>query len=391
MKIGRDGREGALGWAQSSLLPHHPPVKEDFLLLPHTHDIDHGARASSLHSNVSTQPIGPVRTAFEVAVSIAQETPRARTLTASIAAWIFPPRNVPAERAVALWYLGIPGATYRGLSYFDRQVSSFAPEEFSIARYLAKQGIGLVVIDTLGTGESQAEADGELITRSVTAEANAQVVDELRKRLTTGTLVAGLDVVAEDALFLGGFGHSMGAFQLTQLAALLEERGAPLDATIFAGWSHGQWDYERIGIDPAATLAAMVETNGYYAGGRQLLRTFFYGPQPSVPRELIEVDEQDATTFPKGLLLEGLTPGIVAQEASALRCPVLHVLAAHDVGSSAQSEGPLYTSSRLFTAYTQPQAAHCNFESSRHQYWRTIAAWTRMVAALSYPFHPGVS
>ena len=357
-------------------------------MIPPIHDREHEARTSSPHSNVSTQPIGPVRTAFEVAISIAQETPRAKTLRASIAAWIFPPRNVPAERTVALWYLGIPGATYRGLSYFDRQVSGFAPEEFSIARYMAKQGIGLVVIDTLGTGESKAEADGELITRHVTAEANAQVLYELRKRLTTGTLVAGLDAVAEDALFLGGFGHSMGAFQLTQLAALLENRGAPLDAAIFAGWSHGQWDYERIGMDPAAALAEMAETNGYYAGGRHLMRMFFYGPQPSVPRELIEVDEQDATTFPKGLLLEGLTPGIVAQEAGALRCPILHVLAAHDLGTSAQSEGHIYTSSRLFTAYTQPQAAHCNFESSRHQYWRTIAAWTRMVGALRYPFHP---
>jgi hypothetical protein len=153
-------------------------------LVLHPLDTERVAAAPSPCSNVSTLLGDPVRTAFEVSVPIAEGTLGERTLKASIAVWIFPPHPVRAEGAVALWYLGIPGATYRGLSYFDRQVSGSAPEEFSIARSLAKQGIGLVVIDPPGTGESETEVDGELMTSRLTTEVHAQVLYQLRERLT---------------------------------------------------------------------------------------------------------------------------------------------------------------------------------------------------------------
>jgi len=322
-----------------------------------------------------------------VVVTLAQGTPRETTLKASIAGWVFVPQVIAEEGAASLWYLGIPGATYRGLSYFDRQVEGYPADAFSIARFLARQGIGLVVIDTLGTGESEIEANGELITRFVTAEANAQVLSQVRERLLAGMLVPELDAVPENALFLGGFGHSMGAFQLTQLALLLEERGAPLDAAIFAGWGHSMPDYSRVGIDAKGLIAVLTEQNGYSVIPRPLMRLVFYGPQPSVPAKLIEVDERDATIFPKGLMDEGLIPGIVAQEAGQVQCPVLNVLASYDFFPSAQQQGVFYRSTRLFTAFTQAHAAHCNFEDSRHEYWRAIVGWTRLVAALRYPFH----
>jgi pimeloyl-ACP methyl ester carboxylesterase len=353
----------------------------------HTHDTEREVAATSLRSNVTTQPIDPVRTSFEVVVTLAQGTPRETTHKASIAGWVFVPQIVAEEGAVSLWYLGIPGATYRGLSYFDCQVEGYPADAFSIARFLASQGIGLVVIDTLGTGESEIEANGELITRFVTAEANAQVLSQIRERLLAGMLVPELDAVPEDALFLGGFGHSMGAFQLTQLALLLQERGAPLDAAIFAGWGHSMPDYARVGIDAKGLIAVLTEQNGYYVIPRPLLRVMFYGPRPSVPAKLIEIDERDATVFPKGLLDEGLIPGIVAQEAGHLQCPVLTVLASYDFFPSAQQQGVFYRSTRLFTAFTQAHAAHCNFEDSRHEYWRAIVGWTRMVAALRNTFH----
>jgi hypothetical protein len=193
--------------------------------------------------------------------------------------------------------------------------------------------------------------------------------------------------VPEDVLFLGGFGHSLGGFQLTQLAVLLQERGTPLDAAIFTGWGHGMPDYARVGIDANGLAAALSEQNGYYVIHRPLMRLMFYGPRPSVPAKLIEVDEQDATVFPKGLLDEGLIPGIVAHEAGLIHCPVLNVLASYDFVSLAQQQGIFYRSTRLFTAFTQENAAHCNFEDSRFAYWRAIVGWTRMVAALKYPFH----
>lgn len=334
---------------------------------------------------IATQRVAPVRTSFQVSVTVAHGTPGAKTLEATIAAWVFRPHKAQGDSPLALWYLGIPGASYRGLSYFDRQVDGFDPEEFSLARFLARQGIGLVVIDTLGTGESEVAVSGELIMRNVTAEANAQVLDQVRARLLAGTLVAGLDAVPEDALFLGGIGHSMGAFQLTHLTALLEERGTPLDAAVFAGWSHQAFDFARIQMDLDALFAEMGVDNGYLVIPRRLTRAVFYGPRPSVPAALIEADERDAIRFPKGLMDEGMVPGIVAEEAGRIRCPVLFVAAAHDFSPNAQAEGSAFRSTRLFTAYTQPAAAHCNFEESRREYWRVVGEWSRLAAALMHP------
>ncbi len=319
----------------------------------------------------------PFQTSFRVTVPLLTSLPGEVTLDAAIAAWVFAPNDVPDPKAV--WYLAIPGGSYRGLAYFDRQVEGYGAEEFSMARFLARHGMGLIVIDTLGTGESQVAVDGELITRFVTAEANAQVLSQIRERLLAGRLVPDRDAVPADALLLGVIGHSMGAFQAIQLAALLEKRGTPLDAAMMIGWSHGPVDYDRLHLDANALLTQMVATNGQYAIPRALMRPLFYGPSPTVPAALIEADERDAVTFPKGLLDEGLLPGIVAQEAGMLRCPVLSVAAAHDLCANAQAEGALFPSTPLFTAYTQPAAAHCNFESSRRALWHVLVKWSRMV------------
>lgn len=336
----------------------------------------------------STKRVDPVRTDFHVTVSLAQGTPAARELEATIAGWVFVPRHQPGKEAAAVWYLGIPGASYRGLAYFDRQVEGYPAEEFSIARFLAKHGIGLVVIDTLGTGQSEVAVDGRLITRFVTAQANAQVLDQIRTRLLAGMLVPELDAVAEENLFLGGFGHSMGSMQLTQLAALLEDSGTPLDAAIFAGWSHGPVDYARLGLDETAIFTQVVTTNGYDTFPSGMARPMFYGPAPTVPAKLIEVDEADAVPTPNGLSAEMFIPGSVAREAGTLSCPILYVVAAHDLCTNAQAEGAVFHCTRLFTAYTQPAAAHCNFEDSRQEYWRLIVDWSRMVTALGHPIHP---
>src|ERR1700736_4615387 len=123
----------------------------------------------SARPGVSTERGDPVRTSFSVSVPLGQGTPGAMQLDATIAAWVFAPDSFPEGRAVSIWYLGIPGATYRGLAYYDRQVEGYVPGEFSMARFLARNGVGLVVIDTLGTGASEVDVNGELINRFVTA------------------------------------------------------------------------------------------------------------------------------------------------------------------------------------------------------------------------------
>lgn len=67
-----------------------------------TYDTKREMVTTSTSSTISAQSGHPLRPAFELAVPITQGTLRERTFMASIAAWIFPPHNVPVERAVAL-------------------------------------------------------------------------------------------------------------------------------------------------------------------------------------------------------------------------------------------------------------------------------------------------
>ncbi len=298
---------------------------------------------------------------------------------AKIAAWVFPPaRESLSEGLAPMWLLCIPGATYRGLAYFDRQVPGFSPFAYSMARVLAAQGICSVVIDNLGTGDSPLppHVSGWQLTLSVYADAYRQLTEQLRELLACGTLVSGLAPLDARRLFLVGVGHSMGAM----LAIALQASYPVCDALCLLGFGatipFAQL-CSQVGLsNDAAAIAQSVTPAGYLPPAmRSVLRAFFYSP--AVPAALKEADEQDAVLIPAGLL--ALLSGNLAEDQARIRCPLFLGFAAdREATAQPQREPEAYANVHSLTLFVQSNAYHCaNFEPTRFDLWDEIAAWLR--------------
>jgi pimeloyl-ACP methyl ester carboxylesterase len=244
-----------------------------------------------------------------------------------------------------------------------------------MARVLAAQGIGSVVIDNLGTGESPVpdHVSGWHLSRQVYADAYQHLVAHLRERLTTGTLCDGLAPVEQP--FVVGVGHSMGGILSLQLQA----SSGVCDALCLLGWATRTLvplDDLLASVGMSADLSTLITPNGSVppAALRASVRPWFFAP--SVPAALIEADEQDATVMPAGMLAS-VTPGALAGEAAQIDCPLfLGFAAGQEVTSRPHEEAAAYPAVRSLTLFVQSQAHHCaNFAPTRFELWDEIAWW----------------
>ncbi len=296
-----------------------------------------------------------------------------------IAAWVFAPQNV-SELLPSMWVLCIPGGTYRGLAYFDRQVPGCASFAYSMARWLASQGIGLVVIDNLGTGASRIDVSGSLFTRQVYATTYRQLVAQLRELLTAGKLLPRQQPIAPERLWLCGLGHSMGGLLVTQTQGEYD----CFDAVALLGWASRE-DVVPFGVEAQLFLSQLEqfllhEQDGWLTFDRRFMRPLFYSLH--VPSTLIEVDEDDATFIPSRLLRDLIQPGVVAPQAAQICRPVYLAFAEKmDVTLDPRAEAEAYASATSITLFIQPGAHHCaNFEQGRFDLWNDLAAWMRAKA-----------
>jgi pimeloyl-ACP methyl ester carboxylesterase len=299
---------------------------------------------------------------------------------ARIAAWVFPPHNV-SELLPSMWLVCFPGSTYTGLGYFDRQVPGFAPFAYSMARSLRGQGIGCIVVDHLGTGSSRLEVDGTTLTRTVLVDAYRHLIELLRHRLMIGTLADGIAPIADERLLLVGVGHSLGGLLLTQL----QGKYASLDALAVLGYAHLNETVAIAGVDLQAGLALAEEVAKTYQGyltpleARQSLQEFFYSPD--VPQALRVADAADGTIFPMGLV-DTMQPGIVAEQAARITCPVfLSFGEACDFTMTPRRECEAYPKASSITLLLVAGGAHCtNFAAGRFALWQHLALWCRAQA-----------
>jgi pimeloyl-ACP methyl ester carboxylesterase len=300
---------------------------------------------------------------------------------AHIAAWVFPPRNM-SERLPSMWLVCLPGSTYTGLGYFDRQVPGYMPFAYSMARWIAGQGIGCIVIDHLGTGASRLEVDGTTLTRTVLVDAYRHLIELLRHRLIIGTLADGIAPIADERLLLVGVGHSLGGLLLTQL----QGKYASFDALAVLGYAHLNETVEIAGADLQAGKVLAEEVarthDGYLTPreARQSLQAFFYAPD--VPQALREADAADATVFPMGLV-DTMLPGIVAAQAARITCPIfLSFGEACDFTMTPRRECEAYPKASSITLLLVSGGAHCtNFAAARFALWQQLAMWCRAQVA----------
>jgi len=297
-----------------------------------------------------------------------------------VAAWVVPPL-VESELLPAMWLLCFPGSTYRGLAYFDRQVPGSVDWAWSMVRFFAEQGIGSVIMDNVGTGESHMALSGERITRQFVACVYRQVVAQVRERLCTGTLLPERGPVPPSRLWLCGVGHSMGGYLLVQTQGT-QDQGACFDGVAILGWGcHPANPLPDTGVEPEALQQGWVQRaqNGYVHDLRALLRPLLYSPD--VPEDLIRADETDGTVVPLGLLIDLIQPGVSSEPAARIRCPVYLGYGAADVVPNPRMEPAAYSAAASITLFIQESAAHCaNFAGSRFTLWHDLAGWCRLRA-----------
>lgn len=298
----------------------------------------------------------------------------------AIAVWVVPPLNV-SELLPTMWILCFPGATYRGLAYYDRQVPGYTDWTWSMARFLAQQGIGSVILDNVGTGESRVALPGERITCQFVADVYRQVVAQVRERLLTGTLFPGSGPASR--LWLAGVGHSLGGFLLVQTQSQCE---ACFDGLAVLGWGyHPANSLPDTGVEPEALIHGWVQRaqNGYVLDVRSLLRPFLYSSE--VPEVLIRADEDDATVVPLGLLMDVMQPGGRSEQsqspAGRIHCPVYLGYGETDVVPNPRIEPAAFSAAVSITLFIQEGAAHCtNFAEGRFTLWHDLAGWCRLRA-----------
>ncbi len=87
-------------------------------------------------------------------------------------------------------------------------------------------------------------------------------------------------------------------------------------------------------------------------------------------------------TVPMTVALWCVTPGGVAAEAAAVRCPVLVALGERDVLVDPRGEPRAYLSSPSVDLFICPRMAHMhNFAGTRELFWRRIETWADWVRA----------
>jgi hypothetical protein len=316
---------------------------------------------------------------------------------AHLAAWVFAPVHA-SDLLPSLWLLCFPGGSYRGLAYFDRHVPGYAPHAYSMARTLAMQGIGSIVVDHLATGDSRCDIPCEALRAEDFGDAYAHLAHQLRARLEAGTLIAGLPPLLPGHLWLTGVGHSFGGRVITLTQSIHQS----FDALALLGSpsNDASVNLAQFGIGDGTSGTGGMETTwqewlsqavaGLITLPREPLRPFFYGTK-ALPPELLVVDEADAVPIPLGLL-SLMRPNAVREAARTLICPLFVGFGESDITACPRSDPPAYESAMSITLYVQPDASHCtNFAPTRTALWKELAAWCRAQAVLALGYRsPGL-
>lgn len=290
----------------------------------------------------------------------------------SQAAWIFAPDDPTTARAVLVC---LAGGTY-DKHYWHLEVPGHPG--YSFAEHLAGQGYVVVTLDHLGVGDSS-DVDGPA-GLELLAHGDAEVVRQVRERLSEGTLVDG---VPAGVLPIVGVGHSMGACLTTMAQAI----AGCYDAVVLLGYG-----VEVANVDHAIAaedLATSIEQNyemlrtiaGAEEGAtswvisRAGLRDNFYASD--VPDAVMAADDLHVSRLPAQANAEVISPGFVAGYAGRVDVPIfLGLGASRDVSPDPHAELANYRASSDLNLYLVAGSAHChNMSSNRHALWDRIACW----------------
>ena len=319
--------------------------------------------------------------------------------------------QLPAEPVVCFAKAG--GGYSRGYYTCDLPgPAKGAQSDWHVAR-----GWIFAAVDHLGTGGSSLH-DGPRMDFSTLAAAAQAAEAEVLRRLAAGDLFEGYPKVTAPLKI--GIGQSMGGC----MTVVQQGRHHPYDGIAILGYSAvhthpptkpgteplvAAWlARDSLLEDPllllnTAQIAAVGGVSRDRGGSGDRMAWAFhyddvdasvYGPDlERFNRNITDPETQKGHTCPPwgSLSVPGavsrasLTPGIIAVEAAAVRCPVLCAMGERDVCADPKGEPRAYLSSRSVDLYVCPRMSHMhNFASTRELFWRRIellADWARVVKA----------
>jgi hypothetical protein len=275
----------------------------------------------------------------------------------------------------------------------------------SQAAWHADRGWVFVAVDHLGTGAGSRH-DSAALTHARLAAAGAAADREVVARLAEGSLVPGLPPLGAGAgsgdgpgeHVRIGLGQSMGgSLTVVQQAHHRSFHGIavlgysavhthppvpPGEDPVVIPWTvRGE---PSVVLNAAEVAAADAGRDGDLPPGLKWLNWQFYGDEVD-PSTFGDTSRWTSDSYP-GIIRTLLTPGVIASEAAAVRCPVLVAVGERDVVPDLRAEVHAYRSTSSIDLFACPRMAHMhNFAPTAPLLWERLDTWATWVRALTHP------
>ena len=293
----------------------------------------------------------------------------------------------------AIVIFAVPGGGYsRG--YFDMHFAGHAG--YSEAEYHTARGAIFIACDHLGVGDSTI-AHLDRITLEHMGDSYALAVRIMSERLQQGTLSAGFPKLERFTKI--GIGQSLGGMA----TIIAQGRNHVFDGIAPLGYSaiHTQLpqptEAARLAAVKVHSLArdADMSKHSIAESSAQVMDFKYPFHWEDVPADILDADMKGgypirttcppfgSATMPTCSLL-GMTPGVVAKEAAAIKSPVLIAVGERDVCPDPRAEPAAYRTAMDISLFIVPHMAHMhNFATTRALLWERTFAWASRVARLT--------
>lgn len=260
--------------------------------------------------------------------------------------------------------------------------------EFSFAEQLCARGYLVILVDSLGVGDSSRPADLFALTPELLVQANTRAIAEVVAALREGTLTAALPALP--MLQTIGVGHSMGAV-LTILQQANSSSHAAVAVLGFSTAGLPQYlDAEvraRIANDPAGGRTQLAELARAQFGAAPSATRKPQTPPPgdlfagakADPRGMLALKAALAPLLPVPAYL-AMLPGNVAAECARLDVPVFIAVGELDLTGPAEVIPAAFSASPEVSLQILAQSGHSHFLfPARTQLFERLAAWAATV------------
>jgi pimeloyl-ACP methyl ester carboxylesterase len=256
----------------------------------------------------------------------------------------------------------VHGITYNH-GYWD--LPEINRQDYSYARFMARQHYAVLALDLLGTGESD-KPDGDFLDLSESASSLHQVMQRLKATAARNTF--------ETLIYVG---HSNGSLTVTYAQALYRDA----KAVVLTGWLN---TYHPLPVGEEV-LGPLLEQGPYVQVPPELRTGLFYDVAHADPAVIAD-DNANADFVPRGQLADlfSLLADPRPIPSKNITVPIMVQLGEFDAvapAAYAAQEARAYPRSPFVFVDAVPNVGHSvNGHRYRMRSWSMIALWLRLVS-----------